>query len=895
MTVVEEASRLIPKATLVRFEFDTRSSDGLAILKHAYVRQMRLQRGEVAAVRQLLAQNNVRDPGHAGLLEDVRNMLDPRTSAEGVPWDLLTAFETAPVPLMLPAATALHDAPAAGLRAFGAGLATLRSKKLTDVSVQVVQPRGGELALPASPPAMGVARAFLNRIAAANEAFDFNAVIVPIGMLNLERLEMTPAGVERGELIATIPLAPLEETAVTQKEWSVTSKEFTSIVTDSLETVSETGVTDNTELAQSTTSQIQHSNQFNITGTVSGGIPVISGSSTSGFTAQDASSQSATDSRKHAVSITQKASARAKQEHKVTISTTTVTGTSEATTRTLKNPSQTDPIRIDYFSLIRDWRVRLYRYGLRLTYDIVIPEPGGALRKAYAELDTLLSGVGPFVFNLPHADITDAILPGELLPHYLVLADRYQAQVPNPPEPSKTITVQQMPEVCPDRSNPCGVMNSSMTINVPDGYKIDYIVLDGDAWGYGGKQIGYGIIGTTFFKAGAQSDQEPFQTTRLISNSGGDFLKGAEGPQTLGVYMNDVRSASILLTVNLLRTAAAFAQWQSDVWDALYRAAQNQYYSSQQEITNRIAALQDQLNNVDTLTLRREESDEIMKNVLRFLLGIDFDLMPQEVLDAFKDAGSDVTHGVGFIGDERGGLGISYADWAVITAHEDVVRFINEAIEWENVVSFLYSYFWDIPESWDFIRAIKHPDPNRQAFLRAGSARVVLTIRKGWEERWVRYTLTGDPSGETTSPYLTIAQEIAAYDDRNYPGIPPANNAKSNGRLEDAVFTTCSANIQPSPGPVTIPVESSQGFVVGAQVLIDTYDSRQVQEAAQITAIPDGTHIVVANLANQHPGSDMPFPVLQPGQKGTLIAEWHEYTPTSGTDIAVTSNLATVA
>ena len=53
-------------------------------------------------------------------------------------------------------------------------------------------------------------------------------------MLNLERLAMVPAGMQRGELIATIPLAPKEKTSVTHKEWSVTAKEFTSIVTDSL-------------------------------------------------------------------------------------------------------------------------------------------------------------------------------------------------------------------------------------------------------------------------------------------------------------------------------------------------------------------------------------------------------------------------------------------------------------------------------------------------------------------------------------------------------------------------------------------------------------------------------------------------------------------------------------
>ena len=44
-------------------------------------------------------------------------------------------------------------------------------------------------------------------------------------------------------------------------------------------------------------------------------------------------------------------------------------------------------------------------------------------------------------------------------------------------------------------------------------------------------------------------------------------------------------------------------------------------------------------------------------------------------------------------------------------------------------------------------------------------------------------TVDADISHPSTGPYLTIAQEIAAYDDRNYPGIPPANPAKAAVRL----------------------------------------------------------------------------------------------------------------
>ena len=117
--------------------------------------------------------------------------------------------------------------------------------------------------------------------------------------------------------------------------------------------------------------------------------------------------------------------------------------------------------------------------------------------------------------------------------------------------------------------------------------------------------------------------------------------------------------------------------------------------------------------------------------------------------------------------------------------------------------------------------------------------------------------------------------------------------------FEETVYTTCAAKVGPNPGspndPVVIPVIASSGFVVGQQVVIDSVDARRIQEAQVITDVPDATHITVAMLANEHDGGRVPFPIVQPGEKGTLIAEWDEYTPTSGTDIAVKSDLSAIA
>ncbi|MGW4407797.1 hypothetical protein ACWEJ6_27485 [Nonomuraea sp. NPDC004702] len=867
--VLDNSAREVLKGTLVPLRVPSAHDDpqdgaGGGIVKLGAVRQLALAPGDTDAVRDRLRAGNAQE------------------GVSGEAFDLLRRFEEQPVAALRPDPAALARVPAAELALFAGTLVELRAERLREAEGAGAREAAGRAAQA------------LNTAAVALRGLAVNTAAPPIGMLNLERIEMVPVGIQRGELVSTIPLAPGEVTAVTHKEWSVTSKEFTTIVTDSLEEVSETGVTDNTDLSQSTASQSQHSNQFNITGTVQGGIPIISGSSTTGFTAQGSESASAAESIKHARATTQKASSRSRREHKVTISTTTVTGSEETSTRVLRNTGN-DPVRIDYFSLMRKWRVRLYRYGLRLTYDIAVPEPGASMRRAYAELELLRSQQGPFEFPVKHADITtepvdqDGHPSPTGVPKYQWLADRHGVTVrPHPEEPT--------PLTVSSHVNTDGNWwFLDLEFDVPGGTHIREIMLDAQV----GKddsddKMNFDVIGARSEPTWRNlSDALIIRDHRIMSFDGATpYMRGFTGRHKITFFFHHSERVFVGLGVRLDLTDEAVEQWRTDVWNTLYNAAQSRYFAEQEDIAARIAAIEDKLANVDTLTLRREESDEIMKCVLRFVLGSDFDFMPADVLAAFLAAHVDLQHGIGFDGPS---LGLSAEQWTLLRRHEDLVRFINQAIEWENVVTFLYSYFWDVPPSWPFIRQLRHPDPTRQAFLRAGSARIVLTVRKGWEEEWMRFAEGGAVGAPIPAPYLTIAQEIAAYDDRNYPGIPPANPERAAARLQDAAFTTSSSDLAPSPNPVNIKVGNSSAFVVGLPVVLDAEDDRRVQEAQLVVAVPDATHLTVERLSFAHRGTQAPVPILQPGEKGALIAEWHEYTPSSGTDIALTSNLATIS
>ena len=332
----------------------------------------------------------------------------------------------------------------------------------------------------------------------------------------------------------------------------------------------------------------------------------------------------------------------------------------------------------------------------------------------------------------------------------------------------------------------------------------------------------------------------PTPLNGVVQDNPNSFMYHAEGAQTVTFYFRNTNPASVSLLITQNPTDAAMTQWQSQVWSALYNAAQATYYAQQQAITAQISALQATLNGVDTLTLRREENDEIMKCVLRWLLGSGFEFMPQEVLDAFTLAGADLQYGVAFTGnssgfnfDQPGAPEISIpmppTFWTILGNHEEVVSFINQAIDWDSTLYYLYSYFWDVPPSWDFIRQIQHPDATRQAFLRAGSARVVLCVRQGWETAWtnfVEFWSTSLEGGLPVHPYLTIAQQIESYDSTNYPGIPAAD--PSAGPYDDntpQVSTTSDATLPSTQSNYEIPVADNTGFVVGATAIIDSWAS----------------------------------------------------------------------
>jgi hypothetical protein len=626
-------------------------------------------------------------------------------------------------------------------------------------------------------------------------AFEELVKIEPIGRLHLERLEMTPVGVERGELVYSIPLAPTETVNVSNKEWSIRSEEFEQIVQDVFEEFSEEGVAEKNDLAQSTESQHRHATAF----TLSGSYSYYGASVSIGYNSSSEDQQAQRDSRQQSISITRKASSRAKQEHKQSFKVDSVVGREEQSVRVITNPSETDPMRIDYYQLMRKWRTDLYRYGLRMTYDIVIPSPGSDLLRKLDELRVLEALIDrPFTIPLQPTAITRE--------HWEDIAAQWNAKVDPPPR--ETVELYRHAEI-EGRSEEDAeqVMVEAVEFVVDADYTITEASLEAV----------FSRYDDSMFDVLGDPEQPVFDSNWY--NSTLSHLEGRSGDLAVVYTHQGLVAGSVQFTVTLGLSDEAYRRWQYESWSAIREAAEQAYYASRQLLSEQRDRLIEEMKQWDALTLRRMEREEIMKGILRWLFGPDFELVPSELQKFFEpmtstaarggaaregqyrllhdwlvaDEGPLVVDNGSFVEDGPAGsepedeeppeseaepppLDVilpTEENWQRVIQFGEMIKFLHHAIEWENVLYFTYPYFWDSPANWDFKRFLRHPDALHREFLRAGSARVVLTVRGGYEVDFARFVESGAMGDD--HPYLTIAQEIQAYAQTNYPGIPPAN------------------------------------------------------------------------------------------------------------------------
>jgi hypothetical protein len=574
-------------------------------------------------------------------------------------------------------------------------------------------------------PAMGVTTALsmiarLKLLAGLFEQWLTERPLQPMGLLYLERMEMTPGAVERGELSYSLPLAPNEKVTLAHREWSVREEQFSEFIEDFQENFSEQGVAQTDDIALSTTTETSHTNALSMSQPVASapGVHVTNAMDTTSAAGVD-DTQSKAESKAQSRTVTALASSRTMKDHKISFTVTTVAGMEDFTAHLIENKHDDKSMRIDYFKRVRNWQSDLFRYGVRLTYDVVMPDPGQQLRQREVELQSIANELSnEFSLSLVPSDIS--------VWNWSNLADQYGASLPSPPqqavhvEASQTVSFTTPDDVVTGSD---GVKYTShhrvLSLNVtsPPNYQLSNLNV------YASIQTWTGIAGYAGWLNAYAG-----QSIALANADGSGYCNlnwdmdatrvPADGQTTVFFRVQVAQSGMVKLTGTYVPADSYMEAWRLSCWTTIRDAASARFAQHRTYLRERQSILQKDIAADDPVRLRRMEREAIMRSVLEWLF------------PGFEDASS-------VLASLPSPGSLDPAKWQQVMQYGEYIKFVQTAIDWDNVMVFLYPYFWDTIWNEQEKLFLQHPDPIRREFLRAGAARVILAIQPGFEEKVV--------------------------------------------------------------------------------------------------------------------------------------------------------------
>lgn len=372
------------------------------------------------------------------------------------------------------------------------------------------------------------------------------------------------------------------------------------------------------------------------------------------------------------------------------------------------------------------YEAQVFNYGKRLLFDLMIPEPAAFVLHAAA---TPPSSEEPLVKPAPFTLTPDQITEG----NYPWYVQQYEAAgVAPPPQPYITIAKALSGE------GQSGQGTQAAEIPVKDGYEAisGFVIVSSiSASGF--------LIHVTVGKGIHQFDG----TTALwraipMANEVENI------PFTVLVF--GVDHYAIAVEVHCQRTKRALDAWKLETHAAILQAYQQKLRDYEDAVAQRQIQAGIQIEGRNPGENERLIRTEIKKSALALLTAQQFDHFGAIVPSAEGYPQLDLT--------EAGPEG-------------RYIRFFENAFEWEQLTFFFYPYFWGRKGGWMDRALLNDVDPLFADFIRAGSARVVLPVRPGFE-RAVGYFLAtgkiwngGDLPWIGSGLYVSIIDEIRERDD----------------------------------------------------------------------------------------------------------------------------------
>ncbi len=215
-------------------------------------------------------------------------------------------------------------------------------------------------------------------------------------------------------------------------------------------------------------------------------------------------------------------------------------------------------------------------------------------------------------------------------------------------------------------------------------------------------------------------------------------------------------SASIELVCRL--SPEARQKWQQETFKAIIDAYEDALVEYNQKLAEE-NALGIKIKGENPGFYRQIENMVLRKNCISYLISQDPAAARTYGKDMFKAIPSAAPRNFG-----NHEVNVS----AALDDYSGFVKFMEQAFEWEIMSYNFYPYYWGKREDWASLYQYDNNDPLFRNFMQAGMARVIVTVRPGFEEAVRFYMQTGQIWNGGEVPvieeplFLSIVDELRA-------------------------------------------------------------------------------------------------------------------------------------
>ncbi|WP_131725564.1 MULTISPECIES: hypothetical protein [unclassified Chryseobacterium] len=370
---------------------------------------------------------------------------------------------------------------------------------------------------------------------------------------------------------------------------------------------------------------------------------------------------------------------------------------------------------------------QIYNYGKRMMFEFMIPEPA-KLHKlgmtSKSSENTIVKPIDPRTADfhkMENSASLDGILGETVLKYW---AGKFNIEADE--KPKEIIYLGKAFEFASNDHNQA--QTKAGMINIAEGYRTIEACASLSCSGPGGN-TGWGS--TIFISMGNVTRHYPYQHTPE-RNTG--FMTVAEFKDEfpVSVGFTNLHILDLNVSVKCQLTQEAKNAWLQKTFNKIIEAYEIELEKYNQVLAE-ARALGVQIKGSNPGFYRKIENTILRKNCISYMLD--------------QDPNVELTFGKKRY-KTNNGLAETFLNTNIkvdekLDQYAAFVKFMEQAFEWDIMSYYLYPFYWGEDKSWPDLYQFEDNDPTFRAFMQSGMARVIVTVRPGFEEAVRHYLSTG--------------------------------------------------------------------------------------------------------------------------------------------------------